>query len=520
MNIPTSKRIVEMAKAGYPAIYLLTAEDMRAQMEIKKAAGDLNRTLYTWTLGRGIVEDGVKAGKPMEDTDNPNGLLTALPKLKKQSIIVLRLFHHFLEDPLVQSTILDLMTDYKNASQRMLIITAPIQKIPMELEKEIALVEMQLPDKETIGVVLDGIISGSQLKGEKVPNEELRKVLVGHACGMTTSEVENALSLSLVRGKTSGKHWDSAVVLDEKCATLKKSGLLEYIPSKGYGMDSVGGMKNLKNWIAKRKKAWTPEAKEFGLPVPKGLLFVGIPGSGKSLLVQVIAETLNIPLVRLDMGKIHGSLVGQSEANMRMAIQVAEAVSPCILWIDEIEKGLAGSTGQSLDSGVGSRILGTMLTWMQEKTSEVFVCATANDVTSLPPELLRKGRFDEMFSVLLPNTDERKEIFAIHLKKRNRGPLIGKVVDLDFFAKRTEGYSGAEIEAAIVDSMYTAFDAGEDIDQQNLVDAIDNLQPLSKTMAEKINRMEEWCKGRARPANGDESLASPVNIPGGRMVDA
>jgi SpoVK/Ycf46/Vps4 family AAA+-type ATPase len=285
-------------------------------------------------------------------------------------------------------------------------------------------------------------------------------------------------------------------------------------------MDSVGGMKNLKNWIAKRKKAWTPEAKEFGLPVPKGLLFVGIPGSGKSLLVQVIAETLNIPLVRLDMGKIHGSLVGQSEANMRMAIQVAEAVSPCILWIDEIEKGLAGSTGQSLDSGVGSRILGTMLTWMQEKTSEVFVCSTANDVTSLPPELLRKGRFDEMFSVLLPNQDERKEIFAIHLKKRNRGKLIGKVLDLDFFAKRTEGYSGAEIEATIVDSMYTAFDAGEDIDQQNLVDAIDNLQPLSKTMAEKINRMEEWCKGRARPANGDESLASPVNIPGGRMVDA
>lgn len=521
MSIPTSARIVEMARAGYPALYLLTSEDMRAQREIKQAASDLKRTLYIWTLGKGIIEEGGKSHKPMEETDNPNGLLTALPKLKPQSIVVLRLFHHFMEDPLVQSVLLDLLPDYKNASQRMIIITAPTQKLPAELEKEVAIIEMSLPDKETIGEVLDGIVKGSQLKGDKIPTDELKKALVGNACGMTTSEVENALSLSLVRGKKSGKTWDADVVLEEKCATLRKTGLLEYIPEMKDGMSAVGGMKNLKAWASKRKKAWTPEAKTFGLPPPKGLLMVGIPGSGKSLTVRAISELWKQPLVRLDMGKIFGSLVGQSEANMRMAIQVAEAVSPCILWVDEIEKGLAGSTGGSLDSGVGARILGTMLTWMQEKTSEVFVCATANDVSALPPELLRKGRFDEMFSVLLPSFEERKEIFTIHLKKRNRGGLIGKKLNLDHLSKRTEGYSGAEIEAAIVEALFSAFDEDREIDVGDIVDAIDNMQPISKTMAEKIKRMEEWCIGRARPANGDESIAqTPVVPESSRMVEA
>jgi hypothetical protein len=520
MSIATSKRIVEMAKAGYPALYLLTTEDMRAQREIKKAASELNRTLYTWTLGKGLVEDS-KNAKPVGDTETPNGLLEGLRKVKNQSIVVLRLFHHFLDDPLVQSFLLDLLPEYKNISQRMIIITTPVQKIPMELEKEVALVEMQLPDKDTVTEVLDGIISGSGLKGDKIPSPALKKVIVGNACGMTTAEAENAFALSLIRGKASGKVWDPEVVMEEKCATLKKTGLLEYIPEMKEGMKAVGGMQNLKLWAAKRKRAWTPEAKTFGLPAPKGVLMVGIPGSGKSLSVRAIAEEWKLPLVRLDMGKIFGSLVGQSEANMRMAIQVAEAVAPCILWVDEIEKGLAGTgAGQSLDSGVGARILGTMLTWMQEKTSEVFVCATANDVTALPPELLRKGRFDEMFSVLLPNKKEREEIFHIHIEKRGRVKLVGEgqgKISLKQLADRTEGYSGAEIEAAVVEALYSAFDANKDLNSFDLIDAIDNLQPLSKTMAEKITRMEEWCKGRARPANGDETIAAPV---GGRMVDA
>lgn len=524
MNIDTVTRIVEMAKAGYPALYLLTSEDTRAQREVKEAANTLKRKLYIWTLDKGIVEDTGKPGqKVVPNTGSPDELLGYLPKLPPQSFLILRLFHHFMGDPKVQSILLDVLPEFKNSSQRVLVVTSPVQTLPAEVEKEFAIIEMTLPDKNVIGLVLDDIIQGSKLTGDKIPDEQLRKELIGNASGMTTSEVENALSLSLVRGKKSGKTWDAQVVLEEKCATLRKTGLLEYIPAMKEGMNAVGGMKNLKSWAATRQKAWTPEAKEYGLPAPKGLLMVGIPGSGKSLTVRAIAELWRQPLVRLDMGKIFGSLVGQSEANMRMAIQVAEAVAPCILWVDEIEKGLAGSGSGSQDSGVGARILGTMLTWMQEKTSEVFVCATANDVTSLPPELLRRGRFDEMFSVMLPNQEERKEIFHIHLSKRGRGHLIGKgKMNLEQLSKRTDGYSGAEIEAAIQDAMYFAFDKSREIDSSDIINALDNMSPLSKTMAEKITRMEEWCKSRTRSANGDESMASGAIIPEpqGRMVEA
>lgn len=524
MNTPTAKKIVEMAKAGYPALYLLTPEDGRAMTEIKKAASDLSRNIFTWTLGRGVVdESSEKNRKPIDDTETPNGLLSWLPKMKAQSILVLRLFHHFLEDPLVQSSILDILPQFKNASQRQIIITTPVQKIPQEIEKEIALIEMVLPDKEALGEVLDSIVKGSGLKGDTVPNEELRKQLVTNASGMTTGEAENAFALALIRGKGTAKKWDPDVVMTEKCATLKKTGLLEFIPTTKNGMGNVGGMKNLKGWAKRRKKAWSQEAKDFGLDKPKGILMVGIPGTGKSLASKALAQEWGLPLLRLDMGKMLGSLVGQSEANMRMALQIMEAVQPCIGWIDEVEKGLAGSgSGGSLDSGVGARILGTLLTWMQENDAEVFICATANDVSSLPPELLRKGRFDEMFSVMLPNDEERKEIFRIHLEKRGRGKLIGTGLDklsLDQLVKRSEGFSGAEIEAVVKEALITAFDSGRDLKQEDLINVIDDTVPLSKSMGEKLGRMIEWCKDRTRSANGDDLLAA-ASMPAGRMVDA
>lgn len=515
----TAKTVFEKARAGYAALYLVSAEDMRSQKEIQSAAADLGRTLFTWTFGKGIQQDGKKEVIP--DTELPPGLMNALngvvdPKAKDKkyfippkSIVVLRLFDHFLDDPLVQSALLDIIPDYK-MTQRMLIVLTPVSKLPVHLEKEFAFVETQLPGAQQIHDVLEGIIEGSQLKGDMVPSAKRKDELVEAALGLTTSEAENALSLSLIRPRIekSKELWDSRIVMEEKCQALKKNGLLEYVPVSPTGLKDVGGLQELKSWMSKRKNAFTQKAKDFGLPAPKGIILVGPPGCGKSLTAKAASSELGMPLLRLDMGKMFGSLVGQSEQNMRTALQVAEAISPCILWVDEIEKGTAGSGGSN-DSGVGARVLGTILTWMQEKKSPVFVFATANDVTGIPPELLRKGRFDEMFSVDLPSKAERREILQIHINKKNRGHLItsGKI-ELDYFAgEPSDGFTGAEIEAAINEAMYAAFDAEKDLNKEDLIHAFDSTNPLSKTMKEKIDAIRKWCETRTRPAN------TPVNEP-------
>ena len=363
----------------------------------------------------------------------------------------------------------------------------------------------QLPSKTQLLEQLDGVVEGSNLKDDLIPSPKRREELVEAALGLTTSEAENAMTLAIVRPRLAKDPniWDPKIVLEEKCQALKKTGLLEYIPVNPDGLKQVGGLEVLKGWVRKRKAAFTEKAQAFGLPPPKGILLVGPAGCGKSLSAKAISGELGLPLLRLDMGKMFGSLVGQSEANMRQAIQVAEAIAPCILWIDEIEKGLAGSTGGSHDSGVGARVLGTILTWMQDKKSPVFVYATANDVQGLPPELLRKGRFDEMFSVDLPTIGERADIFGIHLRKKGRAKLIEKgAINVDTLAAHvSEGFTGAEIEAAIIEGMYSAFDANREVVTKDIEDALSNSKPMSKMMAEKILAIRKWCKDRTRQAN-------------------
>jgi SpoVK/Ycf46/Vps4 family AAA+-type ATPase len=528
----TSKIIFEKARAGYAALYLVSSEDMRSQREIKEAAKELKRKLFVWTLGRGLVEDGVKTPVAIPNTEDPPGVLDSIfknndrgrPNIEDGSIILLRLFHHFMDDPLIQAKLLDLVPLLKT-TRRMLVVLTPVIKLPLELEKEFALIETQLPGKGQLQEVLDGIIEGSKLTGDLVPSGTQRDELIEAALGLTSNEAENAMTLSIIRPRISKDPniWDPKIVMEEKCAALKKTGLLEYIPVNPDGLNQVGGLKNLKEWIRKRKNAFTQRARDFGLPPPKGMLCVGPAGAGKSLCAKAISGELVLPLLRLDMGKMFGSLVGQSEANIRMAVQVAEALSPCILWIDEVEKGMAGASAGSLDSGVGARVLGTILTWMQEKTTPVFVYATANDVTMLPPEFLRKGRFDEMFSVNLPNQKERKEILDIHIRKRHRGAIIdsGKLDIAHFANEATEGFSGAEIEAGIVEAMYAAFDAGKDLNAFDLQESFDSTLPLSKTMKEKLDKLAAWCKDRTRPANTIESTSPTQVIPGaGRNVEA
>lgn len=530
----TKQMIVEKGKAGYAAIYLLSPEEQRSLRELKRSCQDLERNLFIWTVGKGLVHD-YNPGQvvnnrqrrnqvdtetpPLPDSGSHPELMEKMKDLPEKSVVVLRLFHHFLDDVLVQASLMDLIPKYK-LSKRMIVVLTPVKKLPAELEKEFALLEIALPTKEELLPVLDGIVKN--LPNELKPSDDKKKELVEAALGLTTTEAENAFSLSIIRPRMMGKEdeiWDSKIVMSEKCQTLKKTDILEYIPTSITGLSAVGGMDNLKEFVRKRRRAFTEEARAYGLPTPKGILLIGPPGTGKSLGAKAISSELHLPLLRLDMGKVYGGLVGQSESNIRMALGTAEAMSPCILWVDEIEKGMA-SGGGNLDSGVGQRVLGTVLTWMQEKVAPVYVYATSNR-PNLPTELVRKGRFDEMFSVDLPTGNERKEIFRIHL---DRLKIIQDVIkgdkDYDYLTEHSDAFTGAEIEAAVIDSMFTAFDDNSrKVALHDVINALQETQPQAKIMAEDIRNIRDWCKTRTRPANRGDLSTITVNV-GGRAVEA
>ena len=533
-----SEKLVDLlevrGKAGYAAIYLQSLEDQRTLREIRQAADVLKRKMFFWTINKGIIEDSRRSTAAMPNTGMPNAALDKIKDLPQDSILVLRQFHHFLPDFNIQALLLDVIPEMK-LTKKMLIILSPVLVLPPEIEKEVTLLEAPLPDEENLGAVLDGIFEASNIQADKRPSEERRKLLIDASKGLTTQEAENAFTLSVIEPRKQGKRktedlWDHNIVLREKCFALRKSQLLEYVRDVPPGLEVIGGLEELKEWVAPLQKTFTKEALDFGLSYPKGVLLVGPPGCGKSLFSKAVASALGKPLLKLDMGKLYSSLVGSSEANIRMAIRIAEAISPCVLWLDEIEKGAAGASGGQGDSGVSARVLGTLLTWMQEKTSPVFVVATANDVSMLPPELLRKGRFDEMFSIDLPTKKERREILSIHIRRRNRGALIlgdkeisetGRKIDLDHFAGETsQDFTGAEIDGAIEQAMRVAYHNGRDLNAVDLQDAFDSTQPISKTMQERLQLLRNWCAARTRPANRKEVSAQARVGSLGRTIDA
>jgi SpoVK/Ycf46/Vps4 family AAA+-type ATPase len=317
-----------------------------------------------------------------------------------------------------------------------------------------------------------------------------REQILKSALGLTMDEAENVFAKSLVVKKT----FDPELIISEKEQIIRKSGILEYFHSTER-IENVGGLENLKEWVKKRTRAFTEKARDYGLPQPKGILLIGVQGCGKSLTAKAVASLWKLPLLRLDVGKIFSGIVGSSEANVRRALNMAESIAPTILWIDEIEKGLSGvqSSGQT-DSGVTARVFGSFITWLQEKESPVFVIATANNIEIMPPELLRKGRFDEIFFIDLPSIDERKEIVRIHLKKRGRDPAK---FDVETIATKTNGFSGAEIEETVISAMYDAFAEDREIKTDDLLKAVEKTVPLSKTMKEKVDAIRNWARTRA-----------------------
>ena len=495
-------KLTNYIRAGYAGIYLVSHEESRVEAELKAIAETLNYRLHAWSTTEGLVD--TSDGSIRAATD-PLEALQVVGELPENSIILLRDLHMFLQDnnPVLTRALKDALAVGKTKG-KCLIVLGCRQVLPPELEREFTLLDFSLPDKSALGIVLDGICQSAKLK--PIKGDE-RDQILDAASGLTCTEAENAFALSVVASK--------AViplnVATEKAQTVKRNGLLELVDCKE-GLSDIGGLDVLKDWLLKRRDAFSAKATAYGLPSPKGLLIVGIPGTGKSLTAKATASVFGRPLLKLDAGKLYGSLVGQSEQNLRTVIQTAEAIAPCCLWVDEIEKGLSGSKSSgSTDGGTSARVLGSLLSWLQEKRSQVFVVATANDVTQLPPELLRKGRLDEMFFVDLPNQQERETIWGIQIRKHGRKP---EKFDIGALAMGSEGFTGAEIEQSVIDSLYASFAEGREPGMLDISRALSEPVPLSKLMSEQIAGLRKWAQGRCRMAT------SPVRETRGRKIAA
>ncbi len=480
-----------LIRARYPVIYLLTFEEERAEKLLSDLAASMKKKLETWS----VTDEGTH-GKTGEQK-----ALAALDEAmasKESSIIVFRDFDAWLDLAPVRRKLRDLVADFARA-HKTLVLLSPTLKIPSELEKDITIVDLPLPNREEIGETLEEAL-GFASRNAKLSvslTEEEKSAVIDASLGLTIAEAKRIYAKAMLTDHSFDAR-DIDLILFEKKQLIRKSGSLEYFDASE-NMADVGGMESLKEWLEGRKRSFTIKAREYGLPLPKGVMMLGVQGCGKSLTSKGVAALFGQPLLRLDMGKIFSSFIGSSEENMRKAIKTAESLAPVVLWIDEIEKGLSGiQSSGSTDAGVTARIFGTFLTWMQEKTAPVFIVATANDISQLPPELLRKGRFDEIFFIDLPQQTERESIFAIHLAKRNRRP---EDFDLTTLAEEANGYSGAEIEMAVVEGLYKAFAHDREIEDRDIIKAIHATVPLSTTMAERIAHLRQWANDRARPAS-------------------
>ncbi len=495
--MPPSKADSEISiliRARYPVIYVVSWEERRVEDAIREIAAS-GKKIYTWSATQGLRPQPSIGGAAASTL----AAFEYVEKSTEDAIFVFRDLHPHLNDSVTVRRLRDLAAALKN-SRKTIVILSPVLRIPAELEKDVAVVDYVLPTYDDLGELLDLVVDKMKRDGQNVDVDlqpEQREQVLKAAQGLTLTEAENVFARSLVETKT----LDVASILSEKEQIIRKSGLLEYYPASE-GFADVGGLDSLKDWLAKRRNGFTQKARDFGLPEPKGILLLGVQGCGKSLSCKAVASLWGLPLLRLDVGKIFSGLVGSSEQNIRRAIQVAESVAPVVLWMDEMEKGFAGVQSSPFsDAGTTSRVFATFVTWLQEKTAPVFVVATANDVSMLPPELLRKGRFDEIFFVDLPDVSERKEILRIHLKKRKRDP---EKFDPDAFAAVSNGFSGAEIEQAVVSALFDAFAQGSELTNDHLLSAVRETVPISVTMAEQIGGLRAWAQDRARPASSSD----------------
>jgi hypothetical protein len=475
----------------HPLIVAEMDDEVRFMEILRRAAAASSIPVWTWSATQGLRRDGMtqQAG-----TTDARIALAFIAQIKDSGIFVMNDLHPFLSDNQVVRLTKEIAQ--LNLPGQTIVMTGSSSEVPAELRGIALPWTLEPPDRDEVETEVRRTIADLTTRKFTVALEEKEiDGLVEAVRGLTLPEAERLiLRAALADGKLDVA--DVAEVREAKAELLETDGVLELIPAESGSLESVGGMDNLKSWLATRGRGFEPAAKQFGLDPPRGVLLTGVPGCGKSLVAKTLARTWGLPLVLLDPGSIYGSYVGESEARLRSALNTVEAMAPVVLWLDEIEKGFAAGTGSG-DSGVSQRVLGAFLHWMQERPPGVFLVATSNDVQRLPPELLRRGRFDEIFFVDLPIGAEREAIFRLHLKKRKRDPAA---FDLAKLSQASAGFSGAEIEGAIVGAMYRAYAAGTDVATATILEELEHTTPLSRTRAEDVEAMRAWARGRATPA--------------------
>ena len=527
MSESFEKLASNLLKARFPFLYINSWEEDRVINTIKRIAKDKEliktvRNVFTWTLTEGLIleetnTDSSIKSKSLNEKD-PQKFLEFVEAYEEPAIFIAKDFHVLFggdrrgaPDHMSIRKLRDLAPKLKTSSKpKNIIFVSPTLVLPVELQKDTTIVEFDLPTVEDIKKVLVNLMEvNSQNPNIQINlNEEEIERLARAAQGLTINEAENAFARAMVKdGKMDIN--DLEVITEEKQQIIKKNGVLELV-SNNLDLSEVGGLGNLKKWLSKREKAWLNPSKEYNLPYPKGVLITGVPGCGKSLIAKAISASWKSTLLKFDIGRTFSSLVGSSEENMREAIKTAEAVSPCILWIDEIEKGFSGLNGSG-DSGTSGRVFGNFLTWLQEKQDPVFVVATANNINQLPPELMRKGRFDEIFFVDLPTLGERKEIFSLHIKKRIKPEIQGEGFEISDetitkLSELTEGFTGSEIEQVVIEALFECYSENRKVKMDDFLRAIKFTVPLSITQAEIIKNLREWANLRAVNATPKDEL--------------
>jgi SpoVK/Ycf46/Vps4 family AAA+-type ATPase len=508
-----------LIRARYPVIYMVTPEEDRALDVLADVIGQQSfKPVYVWSVTQGFRQlnrngqpggqcvPGAAFGQTIPGTISPEAALDFATKRTEPTVFVFKDLHPFLDSPGVVRWLRDAVAHYRAGRlEQTIVILSPVLRIPPEVEKDVVVLDFPLPTIEAIGHVFERVLTDRRFSaGEPGPvAPDVRETLLRAALGLTLEEAEKVYTRALISaGRLTEAELD--IVLSEKKQIIRRSQILEF-HEETKTLDHVGGLENLKKWFIQRKGAFSEKARAYGLPQPKGLLLLGVPGCGKSLVAKTVSNLWNLPLLKLDMGRVFTSLVGSSEQNLRSVLKTAESLAPCLLFTDEVDKafgGMASSMGS--DGGTAARVFGTFLTWMQEKSSPVFVIATANRVDRLPGEFLRKGRFDEIFFIDLPNPQEREEIFRIHLTLRRKDVSGFEAGEL---AACTSGFSGAEIEQAVISAMYEAFaDNGREFNQFDIIRAIESTKPLSQSMAEQVTALRDWAQDRARMASLSPTL--------------
>ena len=523
-------RLKILINSSTPIVVMETVEEVRALSLVRTACSDLGLAVFEWSVADGLVRSGSGAGasqavvqshldkttlaeagskavgynKAMYNTTDPVQALANLETMTIEAVFVLKDFHRHMDNPVVVRRLRDVGQKF-SANRRTLVITAPAIEMPPELASLVEFLDLPLPDRDR----LCEIIRETYTRLARTRTLKLQldadgvDAMAANLRGLTEEAAERAISQTVV-GHLALSPACVTDVLDVKKALLRRSEMLEFVDAIDT-MASVGGLDNMKRWLEQRRGAWDDGALKFGLDPPKGVIILGVQGCGKSLCARAVAGEWTLPLVKFDTAAVYDKFIGETEKRIQRVFRVAEGLAPCVLWIDELEKVFAGSgpDSASADAGVSSRLLASFLSWMQERKPAVFVAATCNNVSVLPPELIRKGRFDELFFVDLPSVDERKQVLSIHLTKRKRNPAD---YDLDRVAAAAKGFSGAEIESALQSALYAAFARKQELNTEDLLTALSSTVPLSITRGEEIATLRDWAKERAVWASSPERV--------------